>query len=326
MKRSDMRLFAAAVSLFVVAGCASFPPAPERVLTPELLDERFVTVDGAALGLTVWEAEAPEAVIVAVHGMNDYANAFALAGDWWAKQANITTYAYDQRGFGRSPKRGRWPGADALRADFRAAVEAARARHPNTPVFVAGHSMGAAVVLSSLADEPLPVAGVILGAPGVWGGSQLPILYRLAANMAAVFAPGKTLTGERAQRQASDNIEILRAMQNDPLMIDETRVDAILGVTRLMGEAYDASDEAGGDVLFLYGERDEIIPVKSMARAARRLCGDVETRVYDTGWHLIFRDLQAEAVWRDVADWIARKKAADAADGAGPAASSCGAR
>ncbi len=25
---------------------------------------------------------------------------------------------------------------------------------------------------------------------------------------------------------------------------------------------------------------------------------------YPQGWHLLFRDLQAERVWRDVADWV----------------------
>jgi alpha-beta hydrolase superfamily lysophospholipase len=34
--------------------------------------------------------------------MNDYAEAFTLAAPIWAEEG-ITTYAIDQRGFGRSP-------------------------------------------------------------------------------------------------------------------------------------------------------------------------------------------------------------------------------
>ena len=310
------------LSLFLGA-CASFPDAPQVTQSPAITDDALVSIDGARLGLSVWEAENPQAIIIAFHGMNDYASAFALAGEWWSKEAGITTYAVDQRGFGRSPEPGRWPGNETLTTDLRAAVHAVRKRHPNMSIYIAGHSMGAGVVLAAMKEEALPVTGAILAAPGVWGGSQLPFLYRAGVNIAATFAPGKTLTGERAERQSSDNIPILRAMYKDPLVIKEMRIDAVLGVVRLMGDAYDATDEVGGDILFLYGEKDEIIPVKSMERAVERLCGEVETRIYENGWHLLFRDLQAENVWRDVAQWIEKKNTAGPEVGVGPAVSVC---
>jgi len=314
--------FIGCLSLWLGA-CASFPDAPVPTQNPRFAGNALVSIDGARLGLSTWEAEKPQAIIVALHGMNDYANAFALAGEWWAREADITTYAIDQRGFGRSPEQGRWPGTETLVADFRAAVEAVRGRHPDTPIYVVGHSMGAGVVLAAMKDAPLSVSGVVLAAPGVWGGSQLPVFYRAGVNIAAMFAPGKTLTGERAARQATDNIPVLREMQKDPLVIKETRIASVLGVVRLMGESYDATDETGGDILFLYGKKDEIIPLKSMQRSAARLCGDVEMRSYDEGWHLLFRDLQAETVWRDVALWIATKNTAGAPIGAGPAVFTC---
>ncbi len=303
------------------AACASFPDPPRKIRAPAIEDGRLVSFDGARLGLDVWPAQgAPRAVIVAVHGMNDYANAFSMAGRWWAREAAITTYAYDQRGFGRSPDKGLWPGSQTLRQDLLAAVEAVEKKHPDTPVFVVGHSMGAGVALSAMAEGPLPAAGVILAAPGVWGGSQLPLAYRVAANIAATFAPAKTVTGERADRRSTDNIEVLRAMATDPHVIKDTRLDAVLGVTRLMGEAYDAADEAGGAILFLFGMRDEIIPLDAMTKTVLRLGRAAETHGYADGWHLLFRDLQAEEVWRDVAEWIEERVAAGPDDQSGPAA------
>src|SRR5262249_47536372 len=44
------------------------------------------------------------AVILALHGFNDYSHAFAMPGPLWAEQG-IATYAYDQRGFGGTPMR-----------------------------------------------------------------------------------------------------------------------------------------------------------------------------------------------------------------------------
>lgn len=288
----------------LLSGCISFPDAPAAIMTPAIDEEAVISVDGARLGLSKWEAEEPVALIIAVHGMNDYANAFHFAGPYWAARG-VSVYAYDQRGFGRSPQAGRWPGADALKKDLRAVIAAVRASRPDLPVYVAGHSMGAAVILAAIKDAPLEVDGVILAAPGVWGGASLSLFYRATLNIAAGFAPGKTVTGERLGRQASDNIDFLRAMYDDPLVIKGTRMDAILGAVRIMGDAWDASDEISDDILFVYGEKDEIIPVDAMRKAARRLCGSVRTMSYPESWHLVFSDLGREKVLGDVLRWIA---------------------
>jgi len=112
--------------------------------------DSFVSFDGARLGLTVWEGESetpPEHVIVGVHGMNDWAGAFQFVAPVWAEEG-VTTYAYDQRGFGRSPNKGIWPKEDLLRKDLQTAVALARKRHPDAQLTVIGISMGAAVAMS----------------------------------------------------------------------------------------------------------------------------------------------------------------------------------
>lgn len=311
------------VAALFLGACVAFPPAPEATVAPRIGSGKLVSIDGAALGLDVWRAEKPKSVIVAVHGMNDYGHHFEALGEYLS-QHGVTLYAYDQRGFGRSPDFGRWPGEGAMVADLNAAIAAAHAENPGVPLYVLGHSMGAAVVMAAAENAPLDVDGAILASPGVWGGRQLPILYRIALNVSASVLPGKTLTGERTKRRSTDNIAILREMFADPYVIKPTRMDAILGVVRLMGDGYEASNEIGGRILFLYGEKDEIIPVKAMEKTFKRLCGDVETIVYPEGWHLIFNDLQAEKVWRDVAAWVtAHENAAGPTQRFGPAALAC---
>ena len=59
--------------------------------------------DGATLPLKSWLPDGkPKAVILALHGFNDYSNAFKDSGEEWAKHG-IATFAYDQRGFGAAP-------------------------------------------------------------------------------------------------------------------------------------------------------------------------------------------------------------------------------
>ena len=151
----------AVLILFVTSACAT-PKLQSRLdlestvhpsFTPE--QNEFTSFDGAKLGLSVWEADlpTPEYVVVGLHGMNDYANAFHMLAPWMAKQG-VTTYAYDQRGFGRSDNRGIWPKPDLMREDLRTAIELARQRHPDIPVAVVGISMGGAVALDFAATHP----------------------------------------------------------------------------------------------------------------------------------------------------------------------------
>src|SRR3546814_13687678 len=66
---------------------------------------------------TLFRADGPPAaIILALHGFNDYSRSFEAPAAYWADRG-IATYAYDQRGFGQTPHRGLWPGAARLIAD-----------------------------------------------------------------------------------------------------------------------------------------------------------------------------------------------------------------
>src|SRR5688572_11439382 len=118
-----------------LSGCAlsvqnAFQP-PADFPGPRIEDEAIVSFDGARLGLSVWASRTgdPSIVIVALHGMNDYAATFGLAASHWAARG-VTTYAYDQRGHGRSPNRGVWAGEDLIVQDLKTVCALVRARHP----------------------------------------------------------------------------------------------------------------------------------------------------------------------------------------------------
>ncbi len=295
---------------WVLAACVPRVQAPgPAALEPvaaELADARLRLPDGMQLPVTTWAADEPRAVLIAVHGMNGYAEDFALPAAWFAREAAITTYAYDQRGFGRAPQRGLWAGDQRMVDDLAQMVGQVRARHAGLPVFVLGGSMGGAVVMSAAADQPLGVDGLILVAPAVWGWSAQPFQNRAALWVMAHLLPWTTFSGGGLDIMPTDNIEVLRAMSRDPLLIRETRVDAIYGLVELMERAAGAADQVRGPVLLLYGEKDEIIPRGPVEAAARRLCAGADTQVaiYADGWHMLLRDLQADTVRGDIAAWM----------------------
>ena len=272
---------------------------------PRLEAEVFVSVDGRRLPYESWEATEPKAAIIALHGFNDYRTAFTEPARWWADRG-LVTYAYDQRGFGEAPERGIWGGSAAMASDARAFVRLVKARHPGLPVYLLGDSMGGAVTLLALAGEDAPeVAGAILVAPAVWGGHAMNPAFRFGIWFAAHTTPWNYATGQGLRRVPSDNVEMLRRLGRDPLVIKQTRVDAVYGLTQLMGEALEAAPDVKAPLLVLYGKRDEIVPAGPVADLVDSLEAPHRFAMYSDGYHMLLRDLQGQTVWRDVASWVA---------------------
>ena len=322
-----MRVLVAALLLAFVAACA--PMRMQQALTPgpgftgpRLEQDRFVSFDGAKLGLTRWLPADEElwAVIVGVHGMDDYANAFHLAAPYWAAHG-IATYAYDQRGFGRSPERGIWAGHALMTEDLRTIVALVRARYPHAIIAVAGESLGGAVAIEAFASDRPPAADrLVLLAPAVWGWSSQPLLYKTALTLAAHLAPSLVFTPPSfvtEHIQASDNVAELIAMGRDPLMIWGARSDTLYGLVNTMQRADDEIGRLRVPTLYMMGAKDEIIPHAPALDAAHRLPPGDRTAYYANGWHLLLRDLQAKNVWEDVAAFV-RDPAAPLPSGAPP--------
>jgi alpha-beta hydrolase superfamily lysophospholipase len=244
-----------------------------------------------------------------LHGFNEYSRFFEEAGPWLADRFGIASYAYDQRGFGEAVNRGVWPGEVALANDLVAAVTAIQARHPHTPLFLVGESMGGAIIMSAMAAPDSPaVDGVILLAPAVWGRSSMPWYQNLALWMAAHTIPGIGVTGRGLGIRASDNIEMLKARGRDPLVIKQTRIDAVYGLVNLMDQAMAATPNLYGRMLVLYGDKDQLIPPGAITEMVARLPSDTDNRrrigLYAAGYHMLLHDLQREVVWNDIGSWI----------------------
>lgn len=312
--------------VLILASCAvplSHPPG-EAVRDPELKTDGFITADGVRLPLRVWapkekdsakpenESQAKAPVLIALHGFNDYSTFFEDAAVFLADHG-VTTYAYDQRGFGEAPNRGLWAGSKAYTDDLTAVASALRERHPGQPLYVLGDSFGGAVVLVSLTSaNPPPVDGALLVAPAVWGRETMPWYQNLALWIASHTVPWLTLSGGNLDVTPSDNIEALRKLGRDPLVIKETRVEAIYGLVDIMDQALAAAPNFKTPALILYGEKDDVVPKLPTYELVRRLPEETRTRqrfaLYPEGHHLLLRDLDAKRSWQDILAWVTDPK------------------
>jgi acylglycerol lipase len=330
-----MRLLISLCLLLLVAACMSEAPSipspagsrlataglgvtrPSPPLAPQLEHDRIIARDGAVLPLRSWLPDAaPRAVVLALHGFNDYSNAFADTGTAFAANG-VAVFAYDQRGFGATAQRGRWAGTQRMVDDALTATRLLREHYPGVPIYVLGESMGGAVaILASIRagrDAGAP-DGVILLAPAVWGRATMNLFERAGLWFADLFPQVRWSPDLIPIRVlASDNMPMLRALGADPLVIKDTRADTLNGLVDLMDEALAAAPDFRARALILYGGKDALVPSRAMASFVAALPrGDAARQrlaLYPNGYHLLSRDLEGPVVLGDIVAWIERSDA-----------------
>ena len=304
-----LRLGALLVLPLLLFACAPrLQPLGPAVMTPTYNDDKLVMDDGVALPLRHWPAEGKtRAVILAVHGFNDYSNAFDGSAKDWAKEG-IETYAYDQRGFGETPYHGLWAGDARMISDLKAAAILIRRRHEDLPFYLLGESMGGAVVMAAAVDPDPPRAdGLVLVAPAVWGRRELGPIASGALWFFAHTVPWYTLDGRGLRIEPSDNHAMLEKLFHDPLIIKATRVDTVYGLVGLMDRAVAATPDMPSHTLVMFGAHEQVIDDSAALAMLRDLPrGPVGPRIaiYSQGYHMLLRDLNAHVVRQDIATWM----------------------
>ncbi len=316
------RLAALPSLLLALAACApqlqSIGPDIDQ---PRLADKAIHTADGVTLPLREWlprddslRVKPIKAVVLALHGFNDYSRGMTNLGQGLARRS-MAVYAYDQRGFGATPQRGIWPGGERMIDDLRLAIRLLKEKYPDKPFFLLGESMGGSVIMAAEDEaQPLPVDGVILASPAVWGWETQSAFNRDLLQFMAHFMPWLPVYGSGIRVQPSDNTTALRAMSRDPLVIKDTRVDAIYGLVDLMERAYRAvpdlcrADQQKPRCLILYGGREDIQGGNAVHGMLAQLPdlpkNELRLALYPHGHHLLLRDLDAQTVFTDIDTWI----------------------
>lgn len=301
-------IFSMLLSTWLLTACTSASvPLGKETVEPRLAQQPvFRASDGTELVAQQWlPKHQVKANLLLLHGFNEYPGAFDEVGQAFAKQG-VAVWAYDQRGFGRSPYRGLWSSAERMAEDTREVSTLLRKLHPKQPLYIAGTSMGGAVALLAAGSGELNADGIILLAPAVWTSETQPFYQRWSLAFAKRFTPSWSPTGESLNIRPTDNIEMLKRIWKSPWMIRKSRIDTVAGLVDLMDKSYATAPQVKLPVLLLYGEKDQLVPKKPTDRLWARLPKNGKTQQirYPNGWHLLMRDLQGSKVISDMVVWM----------------------
>ena len=257
-------------------------------------------------------------IILAVHGYNDYSNAFYIPGNHLLN-SGTETISFDLRGFGRNQDRGTWFNLQYHLDDIFFNLKKIKDKHPEKNIFLLGESMGGAIILS-LANKyhDLPIDGLILVAPAIWNFSESNFWKSLTLRVFSTIFPNLKVSGKGIIKvKASNNIEMLKELSQDRFFIHKPTFESLQGITELMDESFiDTQNylkKPSYRTLILVPIIDEIVPRKPIISllededVKKNLSRIIDIGIYEKNFHMMLRDLNNSRVINHISIWIENK-------------------
>ncbi|WP_182865703.1 alpha/beta hydrolase [Rhodopirellula sp. JC639] len=278
---------------------ATIPSAPQQ--------STLSTPDGRGLHLRRWGDTANETALVVVHGLGEHSGWYGELGDAMAS-SEVTTYAYDQHGHGKSPGvRGHAPSLDRFIDDVQCVCEHVADRQPDAEIVLLGHSMGGHITLRFLLDRNRPpINRAIVTNPMILPKNPPTKAQSFAAWLTAKVIPRVRLSADIKPSQLTQDAEMLARLAADPLLHEKLSI-GIGGELMSSGhEILEQADQLRTPLLFLIGEDDEICDAETSKAFCTRSGECCTTKRFHGLRHSLLLETRRDAVLDTIAAWISR--------------------
>lgn len=282
--------------------------APVEDIVPRgHVEGRFAGAKGLEIYWQSWQDEAPtRAAVVISHGAGEHSSRYRhvavhLAG------LGYPVYALDHRGHGRSGgRRALVDRLDNAAADLDVLVERARGEHPDTPLFLLGHSLGGTIALRYALRYQHKLNGLILSGP-VAVVDLPPVPVRLAARALSATVPWVGALSVDPATVSRDPGEV-EAYRTDPLVHHGKLPVRTVAEIAAATEAF--PEQVGRltlPILLVHGSEDQLAPVQGSLMVHERASSEDKTlKIYDGFFHEVLNELPEDRarVLADIAAWL----------------------
>lgn len=249
----------------------------------------YCNINGAESFYTIYPVEQPHASIVFVHGSGGDNGCWHLQMNALAKQG-IATVALDLPGHGQS----QGPACKSIGQSASFVLDFVSSLNLPGPLYLAGHSMGAAIVLHISRYHPESLAGIIL----VGGGCRMKVLPSFLEGLArGEFDPNflRNAFGPGAEPQLVDEHLAQAAKISTALLFDDFNAC----------NNFDMRNEVAvvdKPTLIIVGEKDLLTPVKYSQFLHQQLPASRLEIIADAGHYVMME--QPAQVNRAIAEFI----------------------
>ena len=243
------------------------------------------------------EPAEPTALVVFLHGLGEHIGSYGPMFDTLTA-AGIAVWAADHAGHGRSEgERVLVERVDNLLDDAAHLVKLARAQHPDLPLTLVGHSLGASVAALLAAERDVrPAKLVLAGSSIVVTGDQ-----GLVALLSSGIDP---MDLRKDPGELTRDTEYAQYVREDPLTWQGgLRPQTLMALAEAAPRLTAAVVKLAMPVLLLHGEDDDLAPVAGAREAARRL-PNARLVTFPLDRHNILNEIDRDEVYRVLIDFI----------------------
>lgn len=284
--------------------------------------------------LSLWEpAGAPRGLVVISHGMAEHIARYEALGESLAA-GGFLACGYNHLGHGaQAPRKGYFAdsrGWDRLVQDLDSVIRFLSSRHEGLPLVLLGHSMGSFLAREYALRHAGRLSALVLSGTGFYP----PMLCRLGRALAGLhcaFGQGESEAGlihliafagnnkpfapaQTPNDWLSRDADQVRKYQEDPLcgfvFTARAYLDLFDGLMKLTRKERLAALPGDLPVLLISGGED---PVGERGRGVEAVAGEyrqaglnrVDVKLYPGARHELFNETIREAVYGDLAQWLA---------------------
>ncbi|HEY7374910.1 MAG TPA: lysophospholipase [Polyangia bacterium] len=264
----------------------------------------FAGVGGIKIFTRAWQpAGSPRGVVVISHGFNAHSGMY----QWVAEQftaKGLAVYALDHRGRGRSDGERFFVKKFAdYTQDLATFIDMVKAREPDLPVFLLGHSAGGVIACGYTLEHQDEIAGLIcedfayqVPAPDI----ALAILK--GVSHVAPHAHVLKLKNEDFSRDPA----VVAALNADPLIANESQPSETMAEMIRADELLKKSfGKFTLPLLILHGTGDKVTKASGSKEFYEKAgSSDKTLKLYEGHYHDLLADIGKQQVMADIQTWI----------------------
>jgi alpha-beta hydrolase superfamily lysophospholipase len=267
--------------------------------------------DGAAIFYRAWlHPDTQRPVLLIMPGIGAHSGWFIDVGNSLNEQG-LTVYAIDHRGFGRSGGiRGHAAEAQTPVRDAETVLGEIRSRHPDAPVSILGHSLGAIYALHMAANDTAAakphLAGMILVNPGIAVTWKVPLGRQVAMAVGGLSGSTRQWSLAPGHELMTTNAEAKRMLDADTFWQRTQSAAFIYQVgLRLRTAAMKRAPSIHTPALVIQADGDlSVVPVASRRCYDLLSSADKTWKTYPDIGHDFEFEPQRAALDADIAAWV----------------------
>jgi len=266
----------------------------------------FKGVGGSEIYYQGWLPEKEmKAVLLIVHGLAEHSGRYANVIDHFLP-LGYAAYGLDQIGHGKSEgKRAHVERFKVFTDTLKVYFDMVREWHPDVPIFLVGHSMGALIGAAYLLDHQYELTGAILSGATVKVPEGISPVIIFMGKVLSLLAPKMGLIQLEADGVSRD-AKVVNAYINDPLVYIG-KYTARLGAELLkaMKRVATQASTINLPLLILQGSEDKLVdPVGAQMLYDTVGSEDKTLKLYNGLYHEVYNEPEREQVLKDVEVWL----------------------